>query len=263
MALIRTCQKCDVFLEKFKEEIRLNPYTDVTPYTQLLANDFKKWNKAFEKRVINTLFLNLYAQDVKSLKRDLCKLEPQKVLDEIQARDTAKAKFPQRALLLGCLYNTLSLYIPDVSSYIARIIAQCEQFSEIEQIKYELIQEKYKIDQRKYEIELILLELKEELCHNPNANISAYSDKLVCEYDTFETACFHRIFKTLLFNLYAQDVKSLNIALTKIKMQILNRAEITPEQRTKLLQCLYGALSSYIGEDFSSIIAMCDKAKPI
>ena len=35
--------------------------------------------------------------------------------------------------------------------------------------------------------------------------------------------------------------------------------DLTPNQRTELLPSLYGALASYIGEDFSAIIAACDK----
>ncbi len=257
MALIRTCQKCEVFLSKFKEEICCNPYTDVTPYTQMLAAEFRKWHKAREKEIINTLFLNLYAQDVRSLRRDLCQLEPQKVLDKIKAADTAKARFPQRALLLGRLYGTLSLYLGEDLSW---LIDLCERANEVENIAYEIVQEKYEIDWKKYKIEFILSDFKEAVCAKSYVDFNIYTDMLVYEYDMLETVCEKRIFKILFLNLYAQDAQSLKIAITKLNM--FGETGVVPSKRMELLSGLYGALSSYIGEDFSSLMAMCDKVEP-
>lgn len=258
MALIRTFQKCEVFLTKFKEEICCNPYTDVTPYTQMLAAEFKKWHKAYEKRIISTFFLNLYEQDAQSLQQDLCKLEPREVLGKIKALDTAKAKFPQRATLLGCLYNTLTYYIGPNFSW---LFEDCERLCEIEHIKYELVREKYELEQRKHDIELILSEFAEEICRNPDADFSLFTDELANWYDMLAETCLKRVIKTLLLNLYAQDANSFKAAVTKIKMKLFDQTIITPEQRQELLACLYGALSSYIGEDFSWLIATCDKVK--
>ncbi len=253
MALIQTCQKCEAFLSKFKEEICRNPNADVTPYTQMLAAEFRKWNKAHEKELINTLFLNLYARDGASLRRDLCKLEPRRVLCKLKALDTAKDRFPRRGLLMGYLDHVLYLRIGEDFSW---IIAGSDRAIELERKKYE-------IDRRKYEIEQILSKFKEEICRNPNADFTLYIERLLDEYDGIKAACVERVIGTLLLNLYGQDVSSLKRDQIKLQVMVYSvkktAIDLTPNQRTELLPSLYGALASYIGEDFSAIIAACDK----
>ena len=104
-ALIRPYnERCGDILLKFKREICHNPYADVAPYTRMIADEFIIWSKEREKEIINLLFLDLYARDVRSLRRDLCKFEPQSFLSSLETLETSKAKFPKRVLLLCQLF---------------------------------------------------------------------------------------------------------------------------------------------------------------
>lgn len=266
MALIwpqwqRREKKCEVILSKLKEEVLRNPYAnpnaDVIPYTQMFAAEFRKWNTAREKEIIRTLFLHLYERDVQSLRRDLCKLEPQQVLCKLKASDTAKARFPKRAQLLNGLYGVISLYNGDGEDF-SSILEFCGQGIKFGWRKDEIIETLDEIVQ----IEQTLYDFKEEVCRNPDADFSPYTQELMHRYRIMEAACTERVINTLFLNLYEQDAPSLKRDL--LKVQMLGTAKATLSQytnRTALLQCLYGALFSYIGEDFSDIIAMCDKVK--
>lgn len=255
--LIRTCQKCEVFLSKFKEEICCNPYTDVTPYTQMLAAEFRKWNKATEREVINRLFLNLYAEDAQALRKDLCQLEPHKVFDKLKELEAKKAKCPQRGRLLGCLYHIVSWY----SGGYSQLIDLCGRVMDAEQIKYKNVREKYETENKIYEIELILMDFKEDVIHNPDTDVTIRANELAELHYQIDSNCVYRVIKTLFLYLYGQDAAALKSALTKIQWKMFNQDSIKPEQRTEMLQYLYGALASYIGEDFSWLIAMCKKAE--
>ena len=68
--------------------------------------------KEREQSIIDKLFLCLYAQDAQSLRRDLSKLE---------VLGTAQATPSQRAALLRCLYEVVSLYVD-----FSEIIKMCE-----------------------------------------------------------------------------------------------------------------------------------------
>ena len=256
-ALIRPYnERCGDILLKFKREICHNPYADVTPYTRMIADEFIIWSKEREKEIINLLFLDLYARDVRSLRRDLCKFEPQSFLSSLETLETSKAKFPKRVLLLCQLYRTLSLFVEyDFFGY----IAACEQIGES---KYEAAWEKYEIARRKYEIELILLELSDEICLNPNTEVSLYSVNLIELYYNMEKVYENRVIKTLLQNLYAHDSQSLDRDLN-VKIPMLGQVNVPLNQRAELLAYLYGALASYIGEDFSSLIVRCDNMEKI
>lgn len=66
--------KHEILLSKFKEEVCRDPDADFTSSIQTVAAEFRKMEAEREQGVINTLFLNLYALDAHSLRRDLSKL---------------------------------------------------------------------------------------------------------------------------------------------------------------------------------------------
>ena len=63
--------KHEMLLSKFKEEVGRDPDADFTSSIQTVAAEFRKMEAEREQGVINTLFLNLYALDAHSLRRDL------------------------------------------------------------------------------------------------------------------------------------------------------------------------------------------------
>ena len=63
--------KHEMLLSKFKEEVCRDQDADFTSSIQTVAAEFRKMETEREQGVINTLFLNLYALDAHSLRRDL------------------------------------------------------------------------------------------------------------------------------------------------------------------------------------------------
>jgi len=255
--IYRRTKQCEVFLSKFEEELNRNPDADVTPYTQMLMAKFRAWNKKREREFISELFLDLYERNAQSLRKGLCKFNPRKIL---YMQDTAKTRFPRRALLTRCLYETLSPYILEgvLYPYIR------EDFScglvDIGRMRYEIDREKYEIDPGKFDvlsIEEILSEFKKEVCCEPDPDVTLFAEVLENEYSIMEKVCRERIIKMLFLNLYAEDAHSLEQDLKLVEIM----PKLTPGGRAELLPTLYGALSSYIGEDFSWIIARCDKVE--
>lgn len=104
-----------MLLSKFKEEVCRDPDADFTPAIQTLAAEFREMERKRERNVVNSLFLNLYALDAYSLRRDLSKLA---------VLGSAKATPSQRVALLRCLYGTVSLFIQDDFS---GLIEMCEE----------------------------------------------------------------------------------------------------------------------------------------
>lgn len=86
-----------MLLERFKAEVSRNPETDVTSY----AAELRKIAKEKETALIRTLMLNLYAQDARSLRRDLTKSV---------VLGTAQVPPSQRAALLHAFMGVVSLY---------------------------------------------------------------------------------------------------------------------------------------------------------
>lgn len=244
LILHKRIKNCEAILSKFREEVCRNPDADVAPYTQMLGAEFRTWNKAWEKEIIKPLFLNLYANDFQALRRDLCKLDPPSVLCKLTAHGAAKAKFPQRALLLYCLYGVLSLYH---RGDFASIVKICSQGMEPDWGKCE-------IDEKKHEMDQILPAFKEEISRNPDID---FVPLIVNEYRRMREACIERVMKTLFLNLYGQDAQSLKRDIAKATMFGANAGFPQRTDRADLLQCLYGALSSCIGEGFSDIMEMC------
>lgn len=252
----RRREKCEAILSKCKEEICRNPYADLVPYTRMIAAAFQKWKKAEEKSMISALFLELYAQDAQALRRDLCRLDPQSVLGRLKTLDTAKTKFPGRTRLLHCLYDTLAFYIKFTYKYegdFSSVIAACGQGAEMDWKKYKMGQAMNEL----YEIDRILWDFQREACRDPEADLGQYVDMLMDAYDMAEAACVENLINTLFLNLYGQDAQSLQVYVAK--RAVFSPPAAPPDERAELLPCLYGALASYIGEDFSFLIEMCDK----
>lgn len=214
------------YLTEFKEEVCRNPNADFTPRIQGLAAKFG----SHEKNFVDELFLTLYDGDAHSLKMDLCALGT--------AKPAEKAGPSERKALLQCLYKTLSPYIePNFST----IIAVCNQGIGLDPETYETL----------------LLKFKEEVRRDPNADFAPYIKELADEIINREKTCGERVVNTLFWNLYQQNDPSLELDLTKLLM-LKPTKKAAPPERITLLQCLCGALSSYIQEDFSDLIAMCD-----
>ncbi len=244
--------KFEVILSKFREEVCHNPDADIAPYTQMLVEAFRERKGTWERTVIGTLFLNLYGMDVQSLRTDLCKLEQWRAFCNLEESDAEKDKFPQRIRLLKCLYKTVSF---SLSFYLGKdFLSFIEDFSSISAVCDGAVE----VDRETFE--MILSEFKEEVCHNPDTDVIPYIQKLVAEYNMMEAARVERVIHTLFRNLYEGNAQSLRIDLTKVMMlDTANAASLQCADRAELLQCLYRALSSHIGEDFSDIIAMCDQ----
>ena len=91
--------KIDILVEKIREDVCRNPDANLIPY----VFELREMEKDCEKNLICALMLNLYAQDVKSLKRDLAK---------IALLGTAEATPSQRAALLHAFMGVAALYFP-------------------------------------------------------------------------------------------------------------------------------------------------------
>ena len=91
--------KIDVLVEKIREDVCRNPDENLIKY----VFQFREMEKDCERNLICALMLNLYAQDVKSLKRDLAK---------IALLGTTEATPSQRAALLHAFMGVAALYFP-------------------------------------------------------------------------------------------------------------------------------------------------------
>ena len=91
--------KIDILVEKIREDVCRNPDANLIPY----VFELREMEKDCEKNLICALMLSLYAQDVKSLKRDLAK---------IAVLGTTEATPSQRAALLHAFMGVAALYFP-------------------------------------------------------------------------------------------------------------------------------------------------------
>ena len=328
-------------LLKFENEVRKNPGADFTPRIKELAAMLTRMERRREKRLINTLFLNLYEWDAASLRRDLCRLE---------VPGTAEDPPSQRGRLFLCLYKTLSRYIKDIAfsawqeddyTIFSSTMYACMKFSELkrefpgkicicrpyylcdgregqvvnwgfllavdsvdaarvaltlfdlfggeirkkavaisttEQItlegdlaaRYDRVFQGMEqsmpkktevtpvaqIGQEKYK--MILSEFKEEILRDLDDDFTPRIQELAADFNVREKERARNVVIPLLLNLYGQDTRSLERDLTKFKV-LGKSARIELSQRAELLPCLYGALSGYLKEDFSNIIAACNR----
>lgn len=113
MALIRNLYEADLIL--FKEEVRRNPDADFMPRIRELANEFQDWEDKRKKNAIRLMLLNLYEEDVQSLRRDITK---------VIVMGAEKAMPSQRGPLFCCLCDLLSLHTKED---FADILAMCDQ----------------------------------------------------------------------------------------------------------------------------------------
>ena len=98
--------KIDMLVDRIKEDVCRNPDANLIPY----VFEFMEMEKDCERNLICDLMLNLYAQDVKSLKRDLAKLA---MLGNAQA-----PRHHQRVAMLHSFMEVASLYF-DFSELLA------------------------------------------------------------------------------------------------------------------------------------------------
>ena len=98
-AIALTPGKIDILVEKIREDVCRNSGANLIPY----VFELREMEKDCEKNLICALMLNLYAQDVKSLKRDLAK---------IALLGTTEATPSQRAALLHAFMGVAALYFP-------------------------------------------------------------------------------------------------------------------------------------------------------
>lgn len=96
--------KIDVLVEKIREDVCRNPDENLIKY----VFQFREMEKDCERNLICALMLNLYAQDVKSLKRDLAKISV------LGGTATAMATPSQRAALLHAFMGVAALYFPEL-----------------------------------------------------------------------------------------------------------------------------------------------------
>lgn len=106
--------KHEKLLTAFKEVVCSNPDANFAPSIATLSAEFRALERERERFVVHTLLLNLYAQDARSLSKDLAK---------IAVLGTAQATPSQRAALLRCLYGVVSLY---VQNGFFDLIAMCD-----------------------------------------------------------------------------------------------------------------------------------------
>lgn len=113
--------------------------------------------------------------------------------------------------------------------------------------------------------ETVLSSFREEVRRNPEDDVTPSADELAAAFSVREKGRGRNVIITLLLNLYGQDIDSLKRDWGKAAF-LYNKEKppkATSSQRTELLPYLYGALSGYLKEDLSNIIAMCDHFKPL
>ena len=235
-------EKFETILFRFNEELHRNPDANFTPYVRMFASAFRKMKKMCEKRVINTLFLNLYNPiNAFELRKDLCKFA---IPDQA---DTTK-----RQTLLPCIYDTLSLYVRyDFFDYVkwnkASIIAAHGPDS-------------VACDLEKF---AIILSKFREVCYNPHLDYLPYINMFEDEFRKLRRKCELNVVNTLILNLYGPNLHDLERYMTKVMVMrgtvFYRGLAAKPSERADLLRCLYGALAPFIKEDFSSIIAASDQ----
>ena len=96
--------KIDILVEKIREDVCRNPDANLIKY----AFEFREMEKDCKRNLICALMLSLYAQDVKSLKRDLAKIAL------LGGTATAQATPSQRAAMLHAFMGVASLYFPEL-----------------------------------------------------------------------------------------------------------------------------------------------------
>lgn len=105
----------------------------------------------------------------------------------------------------------------------------------------------------------VLEKLSEILRENPDADVSGYIQKLDAELEYYEHWIARQMLTTFFLNLYQQDVVALKRDFCKAV--VLGGKEADANERAALLRCLHGALEFYYGDDYSTVMNMCDDVK--
>ena len=87
---------------------------------------------------------------------------------------------------------------------------------------------------------VILSDFKKEICRDPDADFTSRIQELAAEFGKREKSVIDKLFLTL----YDQDALSLKTDLCKLRASNPAKAAPSDKQRTTLLACLYGVLSS-------------------
>ena len=103
-----------------------------------------------------------------------------------------------------------------------------------------------------------LLELKKEVCRDPDADCTPCLQKFAAEFAEREKKRGKRAIDTLVLNLYEGDLRSLERDITKIIVFGTEKAK--PSQRAEVLRCICEAASLHTNEDFANILAICQGA---
>lgn len=102
-----------------------------------------------------------------------------------------------------------------------------------------------------------LSEFKEEVCRNPDADFTQYIQELAAKFIKRENEREKSNIHAMMLSLYEGDTQLLMRDITKVMM--LGTAKAAPSQRTALFRSLCEILSLHTKEDFSDIIAMCER----
>ena len=234
MSLIQ--KRYGTYLAGFKEEVRRDPDGDFTPRIQKLAAKLRTEEKAREISVVDELFLSLYDMDAPSLRADLTELgtlEP--------AKKAALSEKQRRPLLQG-LYEVLSPYI---EKNCRGVVAICKMRAR-------------GIGTVRKTYEELLENFKEEVRRDPGGDFAPRIQELTAEAVRRRNERARNVIITLLLNLYEQDTDLIEKVLTRLAV-LKPSKKARPSECTDLLPYLCEALSAYIKEDLSDLIAMCER----
>jgi len=102
-----------------------------------------------------------------------------------------------------------------------------------------------------------LLKFKEEVRRNPDADFTQEIRELAAGFIKMEQEREQSVINRLLLGLYGEDTRALRRDITKVIA--LGTAKAAPAQRAELLRCVCEVLALHTKEDFSGILAACDR----
>ncbi len=103
----------------------------------------------------------------------------------------------------------------------------------------------------------VLSNFKEEVRRNPDADFTPKIQELAARFLKQENEREQHLIHSLLLDLYEGDTQSLRKDITKVIT--LGTAKSVPSHRAELLRFLCEELSLHTEEDFSDILALCDR----
>jgi len=117
--------------------------------------------------------------------------------------------------------------------------------------------EKFSVQQLVIDTETLLSKFKDEVRRDPDADFTPVIQELAATLIKRKKYREQHVINTLLLGLYENDARALRRDITKVIA--LGTAKATPAQRTELLRCVCEVLSLHTKEDFSEILAECDR----